>query len=179
MKSKKNWFPRLAAGALVVAALLGMALAAGQQGTQEDPLVTMSYIKDKATPEILAQVDAKIAEREKTLTEQFNALIDGYTKAMEDALAAEGLDSAAFSVVDVPKGKKLIGGIGCEIMLRVGSANCVAPTEPGLIDMTGGGTLSSGKALAVNHLYMVTIADRGITAVTNVKVLVRGDYTIQ
>ena len=34
----------------------------------------------------------------------------------------------------------LVGDIGCEVMLRVGSAACVSPSTPGLIDETTGGT---------------------------------------
>ena len=50
----------------------------------------------------------------------------------------------------------------------------------GLIDTTSGGVLGTGAALSQNHLYMVTIAPRWITASSaTVKVLVRGPYTIQ
>ena len=181
MNNRNTWLPRLAAGVLVAGTLLGVALAAGQQGSQSDPLVSLSYLTDKLTPDLLSQTDAKIAQREQALTENFDALIDAYTQEMESALAQSGGGgtSAAFSVVDVAQGQTLIGGVGWEIMLRVGTANCVSPTTPGLIDMTDGTTLSSGNPLVTNHLYMVTIADRGLTATSNVKVLVRGSYTIQ
>lgn len=173
---------RLAALALVTVTLLGVALAAGQQGTQSDPLVTLSYLNQKVTPDILTQVEAKAAEREKNLTAQFNAAVQSYTKAMEEKLAqagAGGGQSAAFSVVDVPAGKKFSANIGCELMLRVGSAVCFSDSAPGLIDTSTGGTLESGQALVKNHLYMATIAGRGFTAGSAVKVLVRGAYTIQ
>ena len=40
-------------------------------------------------------------------------------------------------------------------------------------------TLESGKALVKNHLYMMTISDRGVRATAaTVKLLVRGGYTI-
>ena len=45
MKHKK-WMPRLLAGGLVTGSLMGVALAAAQ-GTQSDPLVTLSYLNDK------------------------------------------------------------------------------------------------------------------------------------
>ena len=65
MKHKK-WMPRLLAGGLVTGSLMGVALAAAQ-GTQSDPLVTLSYLNDKATPSILSQVDIKISQREAEL----------------------------------------------------------------------------------------------------------------
>lgn len=45
--TNSRWPTRLAAGALVTVTLMGVALAAGQQGTQTDPLATMSYLTGK------------------------------------------------------------------------------------------------------------------------------------
>lgn len=180
MKARK-WMPRAAAGALVLTALMGMALAAGQQGSQSDPLVTLSYLTQKLTPEILAQVDGKVTEEGKALAGAFDQSIQDYAKKMEDKLSKAGgaaVPDAAFTVVDVAAGQKLTAGIGCELMLRVGSAVCSAPSAPGLIDMTDGATLGNGGALVKNHLYMATVEGRGFTAQENVKVLVRGTYTI-
>lgn len=178
---KNQWLPRAAAGLAVTAVLLGAALAAGQQGTQDDPLVTLSYLNQKAVPTVLAQVDAKLAEREQTLTAQLEETVQTFSKAMEEKLAAAGGgpgQSAAFVVVDVAAGQRLTAGAGCELMLRVGSAVCFTDASPGLIDMTDGGTLDNGGALVKNHLYMATMAGRGFTAQEAVKVLVRGSYTI-
>ena len=50
---KTHWPTRLAAGCLVTLTLVGVAFAAGQQGSQSDPLVTLSYLTQKATPSIL------------------------------------------------------------------------------------------------------------------------------
>ena len=64
-------------------------------------------------------------------------------------------------------------------MLRIGTASCVSPSNPGLIDETSGGTLNNSGALVQNHLYMMTIEGRGVKATAaTVKVLVRGGYTI-
>ncbi len=178
----RAWLPRAAAGVLVLGALLGMALAAGQEGSQSDPLVSLSYLEKKATPAILEQVDAKSAEQSKALVSQFDELIKSYTKQMEDKLAAaggSGVQGAAFRVVDLAAGQRLNAGVGCEIMLRVGSAVCFSSSQPGLIDMTDGGSLENGKAMAKNHLYMATIDGRGVSAQDGVKLLVRGSYTIQ
>ena len=70
--------------------------------------------------------------------------------------------------------------MGCEVMLRVGTAVCGASDSVGLIDTTSGATLPNGEALLVNHLYMATISPRWITATAPVvKVLARGPYSIQ
>lgn len=177
---KHTLLTKVMAGGLVTVTLLGVAFAAGQQGTQSDPLVTLSYLTQKATPEIMNQVETKLTEREAALKKELDQAIQDYTKAVEDKLAQAGGSGqpAAFAVVDVAAGQKLTAGVGCEIMLRVGSAVCFTDTAPGLIDMTDGGTLENGQALVKNHLYMATIEGRGFTAQNAVKVLVRGSYTV-
>jgi len=84
-----------------------------------------------------------------------------------------------FVVVTLTKGQVLTGGIGCEVMLRIGTASCVSPSSPGLIDETAAKTLNDGGALVQNHLYMMTIEGRGVKATADTtKLLVRGAYTI-
>ena len=61
----------------------------------------------------------------------------------------------------------------------MGSAVCVSPSDPGLIDETTAGTLANGGALVQNHLYMMTIEGRGVRAsAATTKLLVRGGYTV-
>ena len=81
--------------------------------------------------------------------------------------------------VDLTSGQVLTGDIGCEVMLRVGTAVCVSPSSPGLIDETAATALNNGSALVQNHLYMMTIEGRGVRATAGTtKLLVRGSYTV-
>ena len=183
---RSNWPVRLAAGCLMAAALTGVALAAGQQGSQSDPLVTLSYLTDQATPALLSQVDERIAQREDELTARLGQVVDGYAREVSDALAAAGTAgtgggqavSASYTVVELQPGQRLIGAEGCEFLLRAGTAVCVSSSAPGLIDMTAGSTLSNGGGLAYNHLYLGTVDGRGVQASTAVTLLVRGSYTV-
>lgn len=144
------------------AALTVSALAAGGAGTDQDPLVTLSYLNETFMGDVLRRVDQKIAERDQRLP--------GGTG---------GSAVSGFTLVDLSRGQTLYGGIGCEVLLRVGGASCVAASAPGLIDETDGTTLNGGGALSKNHLYMMTIEDRGVKATTEtVKLLVRGSYRI-
>ena len=77
MKQKKWMSCRLLAGGLVTLSLTAAAMAASQ-GSQSDPLVTLSYLNDKAVPAILSQVDTKIAQRETDLKSQLQQVADGY-----------------------------------------------------------------------------------------------------
>ena len=176
---KTHWPARLAAGCLVTLTLVGVAFAAGQQGSQSDPLVTLSYLTQKATPSILSQVDSKLTARETELKKQLSAVVEGYVKEVEDKLASSGGGSsvqpsggASYQVVNLSAGQTITGGAACEFLLRSGTATCVSDTSPGT-------TLAGGGALTANHLYLATIEGRGVKASTAVTLLVRGTYSIQ
>ena len=175
-KQSKKWGIRGAAIALAGACLFGgVALAAGDQ---KDPLITLSYLTKTATPEILKQVEEKAEQRQEDLLKQFNVAIEAYKEEQSEQNESP-TGSATYSVVTLAKGQVLNLGIGCEVMLRVGTASCVSASSPGLIDTTGGGSINGGTALTKNHLYMMTIEDRGVKATADtVKLLVRGSYTI-
>ena len=159
---KNKWALRLAALMLISClAMTGVSLAV-EPGSASDPLVTLSYLNETFLGQIMTQVDQKIAARNSQLLQQ-----------------SGGTGSAEFTVVTLSKGQTLTGGIGCEVMLRIGSASCVSPSNPGLIDETTAAALNNGGALAVNHLYMMTIEGRGVKAgAATTKLLVRGTYTI-
>ena len=139
---KKKWILGLVC--VLTAALLGVTGAvAANVGSQEDPLVTYSYLNDTFKNEVLAEANG------------------------------------GFVLVTMSSGQTLKGEVGTEVMLRVGTAVCTASSTPGLIDTTSAGTLNNGGALEKNHLYMMTIEDRGVKATAStVKVLVRGSYTV-
>lgn len=187
MKQRSRWTIRLAAAALVCVPLVGAALAAGQQGGQGDPLVTLSYLEKKVTPGLLEQVDERISQREGELRGQLSALVDQYVKEVEDKLRLSGGGSSvpagdgsgAYQVVTLSAGQTITGNGACEFLLRTGTAVCVAESAPGLVDMTGGGTLAAGGALTANHLYLATISGRGVKASSaSVTLMVRGGYVI-
>jgi hypothetical protein len=161
---KNRWFLRLVV-LLVISAALNMTVAfAVEVGSSDDPLVTLSYLNDTFLDTILQKVDQKIAAR----NSQLGGQVSGGTGA-----------AATFTVVTLSNGQTLKGDIGCEVMLRVGSAVCVSASSPGLIDETSAGTLNNSGALAQNHLYMMTIEGRGVKATAaTTKLLVRGTYTI-
>ena len=122
--------------------------------------------------------DEQAAKRQSELLAQLNTAIADYKMAVEGG-GASGGTSASYSVVTLTSGQTLALGVGCEVMLRVGTATLAANTDPGLIDVSTGGTLNNGGALTANHLYMATIADRTVQATAaTVKLLVRGEYTV-
>lgn len=165
----KKW--KIAAAAACVCFLFTVAYAANAGGAN-DPLVTLSYLNTTFSKQVQGMVDQTVDQRRAEME-------DALAKVLEQG----GTGTAGgnvFSVVTLSQGQTLVGDVGCEVMLRVGSATCGASDSVGLIDTTSGGVLGTGAALSQNHLYMVTIAPRWITASSaTVKVLVRGPYTIQ
>lgn len=143
--------------ALAVVIIAGVsAFAATSFGTSSDPLITLSYLEKTLTPQLLEQ----------------------FGDELETALSSSG-GTSTYTVVTLAKGQTLTGAVGCEIMLRIGTASVSASDSPGLVDTTDASSLNNGSALKTNHLYMVTIGGNGIKATAaTVKVIVRGSYTI-
>ena len=165
---KNRWFLRMMV-LLLLSGILSMTIAlAAEPGSDGDPLVTLSYLNDTFMKSVMDQVDQKISTRNSQLAQQFGGQISGGSGT-----------AATFTVVTLSNGQVLKGDIGCEVMLRVGTAVCVSPSNPGLIDESSAATLNNGGVLAQNHLYMMTIEGRGVKATaTTTKLLVRGTYTV-
>jgi hypothetical protein len=123
-----------------------------------------------------------VRSTEQELTQRFETRIAELERQLQEnqGSGAPAAPSAAdrFSVVTLRRGQTLTCSVGAEVMLRIGSATGVG-TAPALVNYTTGDTLSSGSALTANHMYLVTIEGNGVRATTdNVRVLVRGSYTI-
>ena len=149
--------------------------AAGTAGSSSDPLVTLSYLNEKFLPELMTRVDEKLAARTDTASKELRAQVDADIKQLEEKYGSQSSNEGAStgtadSVVVVTMTN----------MLRVGTASVVSPSSPGLIDSTGGTTLDNGAGLTKNHLYMMTISDRGVKATAaTTKLLVRGTYEVK
>lgn len=123
-------------------------------GTDDDPLVSLSYITDTVIPELKAYVDQKAGS------------------------GSEASDT--FNVVDVKKGQTIMTGKGCEMILRMGSATVIASKSGGLSDVTAGYDLSDGTEMPSNHLLISPLEDgRGVKVTQNGKIMIKGKYTIK
>ena len=181
MKEKKRALGAVLLGMAALTLTVGGVIAAGE-GTQADPLITLSYLDQTALPAVTQQVEGKAAAYQEELAGKLDQAIQQYTARMEELVGDESAQqhNVTYAVVTLKKDQVLKMDIGCEVMLRIGTAQCVSPSAPGLINTTTGSTLNNGNELQVNHLYMSTITGRSIKATANTtKVLVRGGYTIE
>lgn len=169
----KKW--KIGLAALCVCFLFTAAYAANASaGSSGDPLVTLSYLNGAYTKKVRDMVDQTVSQRRAEMEQSLKNILAG------SGGAAPSAGNGVFTVVTLTQGQTLVGDVGCEVMLRVGSATCGSEDSVGLIDTTSGGVLGNGQALVTNHLYMVTISTRSVTATAStVKVLARGPYSIQ
>jgi hypothetical protein len=113
---KNHWLARLA-GILLVSytALVVSVLAAGDAGSQGDPLVTLSYLNDTFLTQLLGKVDEKLTERDKALSDKLDAQVledtqklnEQYGNATPQNGGAEQANN--FTVVTLSNGQTLTG----------------------------------------------------------------------
>jgi len=151
----------LAAGLI----LLGATVVFSEPGSENDPLVTLSYV-EKKIDQLKSYVDQKVSG---TSTES----------------------KSTWVVVEVPAGKSLICKDGTEIILRSGEAKSISKisreikdgieivTDNGLTDVTAGKDLKTDQFISKDHLLIVPRDDgRGAYCTTNSFFLVKGKYEI-
>jgi len=176
---------KLAIGAAVLAAVILISGASAltyafTPGTQADPFITLSYLREVFRPQIMNEV----RNIEQQMTQRFNARVNELEAQLQAGGGAGGGGQPAtstadrFHVVTLRRGQTLNCSVGAEIMLRVGTATGRG-SAPALVNYTSGSTLSAGTALTPNNMYLVTIEGNGVTATADtVRILVRGTYQI-
>ena len=181
MKYSKQKAAILAGVVLAGVVITGGFSAAAAGGSEDDPLVTLSYLTQVVTPQLMDEVDKQVAANEQALLDELNAAIDTYEQQMQAALGQGGgsATGSSFAVVTAQAGQVLTPGIGCELLLRTEGATVSAAESPALLDTTAGGSLESGGALTTNHLYLTPGDGRSVTFTTDGSFLIRGSYTLE
>ena len=143
----------LIVAALCLAMSLGVAVFAASAGSENDPLVTKSYL---------------------------DSVIDDIKK---DIGSGEGGSSEYKVLEGLEAGTIVVGGSSTEMILRSGAALAYIPSSAsgGLSDLTSGANLGNGKAISANHLLLFPRDDGRALQVTknNTYIMVNGDYSIQ
>lgn len=133
--------------------LLGATVVFSEPGTENDPLVSLSYI-EKRMDQLKSYVDQKVS---------------GTSTKPE----------SAWVVVEVPAGKSIVCKDGTEIILRSGEAIAIASNLGGLTDVTAGHDLKMDQLITKNHLLIIPRDDgRGAYCNTISIFLVKGNYEI-
>lgn len=145
--------------AIIIGALMcTLIYAFAAPGTNDDPLVSLSYITDTVVPEIHKYIDEKI-------------------KSVSSGSSDE---ASVFTVVDVKKGQTVKAGKGCELILRMGSGTIIGSQSGGISDVTAGYDLADGTIMPANHLLICPLDDgRGIKVSADGKIMIKGAYTLE
>ncbi|MGE4485575.1 MAG: hypothetical protein AB7C97_10750 [Oscillospiraceae bacterium] len=181
MFKKKILLSALAVALTVVIIAGASALASPGYGTEDDPLVTLSYINTTVKSAIAEDIEEiASAAKESTVAlmdEQVKSLTSLFDTKLKNTTPVSTGD--VFSVVSLSSGQTVSCSPGAEIMLRIGTAVSSGSSSPRLVDMTDGSSVAgSGSALVKNHLYMATIDGNGIKATAAAKILIRGTYKV-
>mgnify|MGYP003371550082 CR=1 FL=1 len=175
---------RTAACALLAATVLAAFVAlAADVGGQGDPLVTLSYLNETFLSQILTKVDERLASRDGELLAEMEREVARTEEELLSRLGGgtggSGGVAASYETVTLTGGMTLTGAAGTEVLLRSGTAYCVSAgnSTPGLVDITGGGTINNGSALVKDHLYLMS-DQRALRSEGEVTLLVRGAYAL-
>ena len=165
--------------AIVLAALSAFGVtAAAAYDSSEDPIVSLSYLTRIFKTELLEELNETI---DTELDRRMNNLdLSQYQPAPSEP-AQPAVSSSTYEVIELSWGDALYAAGACDIMLRSGSAYCVAPdSSQGIADYTSGAEIYNYQYLTKNHMCLIPRGDgRGIMADSeSVFVMVRGDYTI-
>lgn len=168
MKLKNSKIIAVAAAAAVALSITVYAA----YDSASDPLISLSYLTDVFAPKIKSEIDMSAVKKEilAEVEEDINAL-----QKQIDALTNE------YAYVNLKKGQKLTLGTSGDIVVIEGKAVAVcASSKTHIIDASSSVALHDGDAVAANHRIIVPVGGdgRGISALENVTVLVKGEYTV-
>lgn len=143
--------------ALVLLVLISQIVYAGsnEPGSDGDPLVTLSYVEQR---------------------------IDQMKFYIDESIASvkSGGGNTSLVVVELKSGERLIAEQGAEIILRGGNGIAIDSPLGGLSDITAARDIKKDEAIPPNHLLIIPRDDgRGVKAVTDCILMVRGAYTIE
>ncbi|MEA4848522.1 MAG: hypothetical protein VB106_14940 [Clostridiaceae bacterium] len=178
MVNRKYWEAGIVVLLAVILVLFAVILSAADgvtPGSEQDPIVTQSYVEQKSE-QIKYYIDS--------LIEKING--DNSAQNQEIAKLREELKNAAnaagkFQVVELQKDQILIAGEGAEIIPRSGKFSAVEDAYGGLSDITAARDLKNGEAVVNNHMLIAARGEgRGLKALADKSFLIiKGTYTLQ
>lgn len=189
-RGRKTGIAVLIAVILVLSAAIISTADGVAPGSDQDPIVTQSYVEQKSE-QIKYYIDSLITKQNEDNTAQNQQIAalkaDLELKNQEIAKLKEQLQNAPsgggarFEVVEMNKNQVLVAGEGAEIIPRSGKFSAVYGANGGLSDITSAKDLKNGDAVVNNHMLIASRGDgRGIKAIADKSFLIiKGTYTLQ
>ena len=166
----------------IAAACLCMGAAAVAGGSAQDPLISLSYIKETYLPGIEKKADSALGTAYNALFERAAAKAERkkIEKIADFYIAAAGQSTGGQSFTDLRlyKGDKIKLDLGAKVVLKSGSAKLGAAAGAEYIDISAGAAVKSGAARA-NREYMATDKSCFVEAADYyTSVSVKGGYSV-
>lgn len=155
--------------------------------TENDPLISLSYINGVLTPQYERYVDDKV--KSVSVDEIVSALMknDSFKDYVASVIASQSSGStpgsavsAEFVSLSLSAGKRITANGRCEVIVRSGRAAAFCKTSGAIKDISANKTLSNGETVIIGDLIEISYADNaGIAALqSSTEVLIRGEFTI-
>ncbi len=189
-KSRKTGIVVLVAVILVLSAVIIGAADGVAPGSEQDPIVTQSYVEQKSE-QIKYYIDSLIAKANEDNAAQTQEIAklkselelknQEIAKLEEDIKNAGTGGTGRFEVVEMKRNQILIAGEGAEIIPRSGKFSAVEDAYGGLSDITSAKDLKNGAAVVNNHMLIAARGEgRGLKALADKSFLIiKGIYTLQ
>ena len=178
-KSRKTSIIVLTAIILVLSAVVISAADGVTPGSEQDPIVTQSYVEQKSE-QIKYYIDSLLAQETAKLKTELEQKEQEIAKLREEIKNAANL-AGKFQVVEMQKGQMLIAGEGAEIIPRSGKFSAIEDAFGGLSDITAAKDIKNGEAVVNNHMLIAARGEgRGLKALADKSFLIiKGTYTLQ
>ncbi len=162
---------------------------AATPGSDQDPLVTMSYVEKRwqtlqqtlvtevdALKKSLASLEQKVASLNTAIANTNNA--NGQSNTLPPTNSVP-VTPSIFEANTFEQGTQILLGKGSELIVRRGDSVVIDPTGNALPDLTDGLDLPQGAPVPLNHLLLCPKEDgRGILAMGTITVMIKGKYQI-
>lgn len=147
-------------------------------GSEDDPLITLSYV-EKRIEQIKYYIDQNF-EAINNDSAELKAKVEQLSLGSNNTNTSGEGTAAKFNVVFLQAGSTVILGESAEVIWRSGKATAVASQNGGITDVTGGVDLPMGQEIPLNHLLIIPRSDgRGAAVTVDSYVMIKGVYTIQ
>jgi len=170
MEKSKKLLLILIVGSVLTLTFMLSAAATPAPGSEEDPLVTRSYVNRRIAEITGLQSGGTLPDQ------QMDAIVAEVASRLS---GGHGAASEVFTPVHMTSGQTLFGHEGTEIILRSGTAIVQSNSVDGLANVTSGVDQGAGETIERNHMLIVPRADgRGVHATSEVWLLVKGGFSI-
>lgn len=189
-----NKITKIAACVVLSAVLAFSAICvyAATYSSEDDPLISLSYINEVLLPQIKEMInDAALGKDigDVEVTKPVETTEEPAVTTEPEEIFPEGTvnTGAKYEVVNLKAGQTLYASVySCEVIVRSGSTKVVSPftvkwEEQGVSDTTDGIEIYNDGAVPTNHTIIIPRDDgRGIVAQSGgAWIMVRGDYIIK